>query len=94
MSVVGVLVTALPLALLCQKARRYQALFRTLYFLPSITPGVVLALVFYVVSIDPQDNMITRDYVAYITSNTILLGAEFDKVISILMVTGIRAWRW
>ena len=47
MSVVGVLVTALPLALLCQKARRYQALFRTLYFLPSITPGVVLALVFY-----------------------------------------------
>ena len=24
-----------------------QALFRTLYFLPSITPGVVVALVFY-----------------------------------------------
>ena len=47
MSVVGVMLTALPLALLCQKARRYQALFRTLYFLPSITPGVVLALVFY-----------------------------------------------
>ena len=47
MSVVGVLLTALPLALLCQKARRYQSLFRTLYFLPSITPGVVLALVFY-----------------------------------------------
>ena len=47
MSVVGVLLTALPLALLCQKAHRYQALFRTLYFLPSITPGVVLALVFY-----------------------------------------------
>ena len=33
--------------------------------------------------------MITRDYVAYMTSNTILLGAEFDRVISILMVTGI-----
>lgn len=47
MSVVGVLFTALPLALLCQKAKRFQALFRTLYFLPSITPGVVLALVFY-----------------------------------------------
>jgi len=47
MSVVGVLVTALPLALLCRKARRGQALFRTLYFIPSITPGVVLALVFY-----------------------------------------------
>ena len=47
MNVVGVLLTALPLAILCQKARRFQALFRTLYFLPSITPGVVLALVFY-----------------------------------------------
>lgn len=43
----GVLLTALPLALLCQKVRWGQALFRTLYFLPSITPGVVLALVFY-----------------------------------------------
>ena len=47
MSVAGVLVTALPLAMLCQKVRRGQALFRTLYFLPSITPGVVLALVFF-----------------------------------------------
>jgi ABC-type sugar transport system permease subunit len=47
MSVVGVLLTALPLALLCRKARYGQALFRTLYFLPSITPGVVLALVFF-----------------------------------------------
>jgi len=47
MCLVGVLLTALPLALLCQRARRFQALFRTLYFLPSITPGVILALVFY-----------------------------------------------
>lgn len=47
LSVVGVLVTALPLALLCLRAKVGQALFRTLYFLPSITPGVVLALVFY-----------------------------------------------
>ena len=47
MSVAGVLLTALPLAMLCLRARRLQALFRTLYFLPSITPGVVLSLVFY-----------------------------------------------
>ncbi len=47
MSVVGVLVTSLPLALLCQRVRRGLALFRTLYFLPSLTPGVVLALVFF-----------------------------------------------
>ena len=36
-------------------------------------------------------SMITRDYVAYITSNKILLGAEVDKIISILVVTGILA---
>ncbi len=47
MCVVGVLCSSLPLAMLCLRARRGQALFRTLYFLPSITPGVVLALVFF-----------------------------------------------
>lgn len=35
--------------------------------------------------------MITRNYVDYMTSNSVLLGAEFDKVISILMVTAILA---
>jgi adenylate cyclase len=34
---------------------------------------------------------ITRDYVHYMTHNSLLLGAEFDKVISILTVTGILA---
>lgn len=32
---------------------------------------------------------ITRDYVEYLTSNTVLLGGEFDKIITILMVTAI-----
>ncbi len=50
-----------------------------------------LLMIAYVVYSDPQDTMITRDYVSYITSNSILLGAEFDKVISILMVTGVLA---
>lgn len=35
--------------------------------------------------------MVTRDYVHYMTSNSILIGAEFDKVISILLVTVIIA---
>jgi multiple sugar transport system permease protein len=47
MNVAGVLLTALPLALVCRRVRRGGALFRTLYFLPSLTPGVVLALVFF-----------------------------------------------
>lgn len=47
LSVTGTLLSSLPLALLCLRAKVGQALFRTLFFLPSITPGVVLALVFY-----------------------------------------------
>jgi len=35
---------------------------------------------------------VTRDYIDYMTSNVILLGAEFDKVISILVVTLILAF--
>ncbi|MCW9036172.1 MAG: adenylate/guanylate cyclase domain-containing protein [Alphaproteobacteria bacterium] len=46
-----------------------------------------MILVIYVVTADPSDPMITRDYVEYITSNSVLLGAEFDKIISILLVT-------
>jgi adenylate cyclase len=48
-----------------------------------------LVLVFYVIRGDPEDSMITRDYVGYLTSNSVLLGAEFDKIASILVVTAI-----
>ena len=50
-----------------------------------------LGLVFYATVIDPANDMITRDYVLYMTSNSVLLGAEFDKVVSILLVTAILA---
>ena len=50
-----------------------------------------LLMVLYVVKVDPANPMITRNYVEYMTSNSVLLGAEFDKVISILMVTAILA---
>ncbi len=48
-----------------------------------------MGMVLYVITIDPDNTMITRDYVAYMTSNSILLGAEFDKMVSILMVAAI-----
>ncbi len=48
-----------------------------------------LAMVGYVITIDPSDTMITRDYVQYMTSNSVLLGAEFDKIISMLVVSMI-----
>jgi adenylate cyclase len=50
-----------------------------------------LLLVLYTVTTEYPHTMITRNYVTYLTSNSVLLGAEFDKVISILLVTGIIA---
>jgi adenylate cyclase len=71
------------------RALRFEARF-------VVLAGVVAALgwglmILYVVTNDPGDMMITRDYVQYMTSNSILLGAEFDKIISILVVTAIIA---
>jgi len=48
-------------------------------------------LVYYAIAHDDTGNAITRSYVEYITSNKILRGAEFDKIISILVTTGIIA---
>lgn len=50
-----------------------------------------LLMLAYAISVDPSDSMITRDYIEYMTDNKVLLGAEFDKVISILVVTSILA---
>jgi adenylate cyclase len=46
-------------------------------------------LVVYVIKSDPTNTMITRDYVHYMTSNSVLIGAEVDKGIVILVVTAI-----
>jgi adenylate cyclase len=53
-------------------------------------------MILYVVASEGGKMMITRDYVEYMTANAMLLGAEFDKIISILTVTAILAaalWR-
>jgi adenylate cyclase len=50
-----------------------------------------VGLVLFVVMDNPLDPMTTRDYVVYMTSNSVLLGAEFDKIITILVVTLIIA---
>ncbi|MBI3454092.1 MAG: adenylate/guanylate cyclase domain-containing protein [Rhodospirillales bacterium] len=46
-----------------------------------------LVLVVYAATFDPGGMPVTRDYVHYMTSASILWGAEFDKIISILIVT-------
>jgi len=56
-----------------------------------------LLMLYYALATSTAQNMgVTRDYVAYMTSNQILIGAEFDKVITILLSTAILAialWR-
>lgn len=47
-----------------------------------------LALVTYAIM---DEGVITRDFVRYMTSNTVLIGGEIDRVISILMVTAVLA---
>lgn len=61
-----------------------------------ITAGIVAAagwaaMAFYAALAPGQTGVVTRDYVLYLTSNSVLRGAEFEKVIIILAVTGIIA---
>ncbi|MEO9614164.1 MAG: adenylate/guanylate cyclase domain-containing protein [Nitratireductor sp.] len=49
------------------------------------------AIMVYVTRIDPHDSMLTRSYVDYLTSNSILIGAELDKLLSIFLVTVVLA---
>jgi adenylate cyclase len=50
-----------------------------------------LLLLFLALDFDALEPQVTRSYVEYMTSAKILRGAEFDKVISILMTTAILA---
>jgi adenylate cyclase len=50
-----------------------------------------LALIRSVNCSDPANAMVTRSYVNYLTSNSVLIGGEIDKIISILVVTGVLA---
>jgi adenylate cyclase len=71
------------------RALRFQARF---VIIAGVTAAIGwLLMVAYAITIDPANSMITRNYVKYMTSNSVLLGAEFDKIISILLVTAILA---
>ncbi len=69
---------------------------RALRFDPRfvLTAGIMaavgwLGLVSYAVAKDFEMDMVTRDYVSYLTGNKILIGAEVDKVVSIVLVTAV-----
>lgn len=74
------------------RALRFEARF---VLAAGVTAAVGwLLMVWYVIKNDSME--ITRDYIKYMTSNSVLLGAEFDKIITILMVTlilGIALFR-
>lgn len=57
----------------------------------SAVIGWVLMVAYALIS-DPIDHMVTRNYVEYMTSNSVLIGAEFDKIISIIIVTAVLAF--
>jgi len=71
------------------RALRFEARFVIAAGIAAVSGwGVLVA---YVIFSDPQNNMITRDYIAYMTSNSVLLGAEFDKMITMIVVAAILA---
>ncbi len=70
------------------RALRFEAGFVVFAGLTAAAGWLFLS--YYSIVTTGMEN-ITRDYVEYLTSNKILIGAEWDKVISILMVTAILA---
>ena len=71
------------------RALRFQARF-------VIVAGISgalgwIAMVAYAIGTNPAREFITRDYIAYLTDNLVLVGGEIDKIVAILMVTGILA---
>jgi adenylate cyclase len=73
------------------RALRFQSLYVVAAGGAAALGWVALLAYALVTELRMGDPMITRDYVAYMTSNTVLVGAEVDKVVSILTVTGILA---
>ncbi len=75
--------------LIALRTLRFQARFVIAAGLMAVVGW--LLLVVYVITVDPENMMVTRDYVTYLTSNSVLIGAEIGKVVAILMVTVILA---
>ncbi len=72
------------------RALRFQAGFVLLA--GAVAAAGWLALLAYAATYDPGGMPITRDYVRYMTSNMILIGAEVDKIVAILVVSALLAW--
>jgi adenylate cyclase len=65
--------------------------FEPMYVIAAGLSAAVGWLAMLVYAAMSGEMVVTRDYVRYLTSNSVLIGAEIDKVIAILMVTGVLA---
>jgi adenylate cyclase len=65
--------------------------FEPMYVIAAGLSAAVGWLVLLAYAASSGDMVVTRDYVRYMTSNSVLIGAEIDKVIAILAVTGVLA---
>lgn len=50
-----------------------------------------LALLFYALNEPGGMDLVTRDYIDYMTASKILIGGEVDKIVSLLLVSGLLA---
>ncbi len=71
------------------RALRFDARYVLLAGMTAMTGWSLLVL--YAAAFETGEMTVTRNYVEYITGNTILLGAEFDKLITIGIVTAVLA---
>lgn len=71
------------------RALRFEVGFVVLAGIAASLGWMFLAL--YAIDFSVEDMPVTRDYIEYMTSSKVLIGAEFDKIISVLMVTAILA---
>jgi adenylate cyclase len=71
------------------RALRFDARYVLLAGAVAIVGWAVL--VYYAIRFAPEHAMVTRNYVEYLTNNAILIGAEFDKILTIALVTLLLA---
>lgn len=65
--------------------------FEPLYVVAAGIAAAAGWLLLLVYAARSGEMVVTRDYVHYMTSNSVLVGAEIDKIISMLMVTAVLA---
>ncbi len=71
------------------RALRFDVVFLLLTGLSAALGWMYL--VYFATTFDSVESPITRSYVEYMTSSKVLRGAEFDKIITIVMTTAILA---